>query len=148
MRCRSNNNPMKKLISVAVLGIFVFASYSVSASFAFVIHTEFYHDQNNSSSPLYHIQIDTHNLPCSPASQRSDEEELPAALRTICEAFNNPGTYNPRTRNKMLFQSAERFLTSDNDSSPLPTILESSFHGSKNICAKAFLSFKTTRKLE
>lgn len=148
MFCRSNNGPINKLIFIAVLGIFVFASYSLSASFAFMIRTEIDHEQKNSSISLHHFKTGTAELPGSPASPCSDEEELPSALRSLCGAYSSPGTFNPRTRNKTLLQFAERFLPPDNDSSLLSAILESSFYRSKNDCAKAFLSIKTTRKLE
>lgn len=148
MCCHCNNDPVKKLIFIAVLGIFVFASYSLSASFAFTIHKEFDHDQKNSSQYLHHIQTGIPELPGSQELPGSDGEELPAALRSLCEAFGSPGTFNPRTRNKTLLLFTERFLPSDYGSSPLSAILEISFYKSKDDCAKAFLSAKTTRKLE
>lgn len=148
MCCRSNNDPIKRLLFIAVLGIFVFASYSLPAYFAFMIRTEFGHDQKNSSLSLYNIETDTSELPGSPISPRSDEKEMPAALRSICGAFSSPGTFSLRTRNKTLLQLAERFIISGDKSSPLSVILERSFYRSKNNFAKAFLSVKTTRKLE
>ena len=148
MCCRFYNDRVKRLIIIAVLGIFVFASYSLSASFAFTIHKEFDHDQKNSSQYLCHAQTEMPKLPGSPELPGSEGEGLPVALRSLCVVFSSPGTLNHRTRNKTLLQFAERFLPSDNDSSPLSAILESSFYSSKNYCVKAFLSVKTTRKLE
>lgn len=148
MCCRSNNDPIKRLLFIAVLGIFVFASYSLPAYFAFMIHTEFGHDQKDSSLFLHHIKTGTAELPDSPLSSRSDEEELPAALRSLCGVFSSPGTFGLRIRNKTLLQLAVRFIISGDKSSPLSVILERSFYRSKNNFAKAFLSVKTTRKLE
>lgn len=148
MNRRSYGVFVKKLIFAAVIGIFVFATYSISASLAFLIPAEFDHDQNYSSSLSHFIRIGALSIPDTPLSQNSDENELPIALRSFCEAFSNTVTSNVRTRNKTVSQFVERFLTSTDDRCPLPSTLQRCFCGSGNICAKAFYSVKTTRKLE
>jgi len=139
---------VNKLIFAVVIGIFVFASYSISASLAFMVHSEFDRDQNYSSLPSHFMPTDTQNFPDTPLSPNPDEDELPAALRSFCEAFGSTGTFNFRARNKTVSQLAEFFLTSADGSCTPPSIFELNFCGSENISAKAFYSVKTTRKLE
>lgn len=148
MNRRSVGVFLNKLIFAVVIGIFVFASYSISASLAFMVPSEFDRDQNYSSLPSHFMPIGTPNFPDTPLSPDQDEDGLPAALRNFCEAFGNTGTCNLRARNKTLSQLAEGFLTSADGSCPIPSIFELNFCGSENICAKAFYSVKTTRKLE
>ena len=139
---------VNKLIFAVVIGIFVFASYSISASLAFMIPSEFGRDQNCSSLPSHFMPTGTPNFPDTPLSPNPDEDELPAALRSFCEAFCNTGTFNFRARNKTVSQLEAVFLTFADGSCPPPSILELNFYGSEHICAKAFYSVKTTRKLE
>lgn len=143
MCCCRNSSCIKKLIFIAVLGIFVFASCSLAASFVFISDTLFRDGQ--SSQYLKYVQI---YIPYIPTSHSSDEENLPAALMPVCEALCSQGISNSRTRNKMLLSLAERFISLDHTSLYNPAILERSFYKSSNICAKNVISIKTTRKLE
>jgi len=139
---------INRSIFAAVIGIFVFASCSLSASLPLFVPEGFDQVEDHPSSPLHFIPIGTLNFPDTPFSEDPGEDELPAALRSSCEAFSSTRSFNVRTRNKTAPQFAEWFYTSGDGSCPLASILDRSFYGSGNICAKAFYSVKTTRKLE
>lgn len=148
MDCRRYNFFVNKLILAFFVAIFVFASCSLSASLALFVPAGFDQDKGHQSSLSHFMPIGTLNFPDIPLSEDPDEDELPAALRSICEALSNTGTFSVRTRNKTVPQSAEGVSASGEDSCLLASILDRSFYGYGNISAKAFYSVKTTRKLE
>ncbi len=147
MYCKSFNVFVNKILLVFMIGLFVLLSFSAPSLHAFWAVANG-HDAGLTRSDTASFTIGTSETTDGPLSPDPAEEELPAALRSSCEAFGNPVQLGGRTRNKTVSRTAETaspYSAYDALCSSSAGVL---LYRPDDVYVKSFSNSITTRKLE
>ena len=147
MYCKSFNVFVNKILLVFMIGLFVLLSFSATSLHAFGAVANG-HDAGLTRSDTASFTIGTSETTDGPLSPDPAEEELPAALRSSCEAFGNPVQLGGRTRNKTVSRTAETaspYSAYDALCSSSAGVL---LYRPDDVYVKSFSNSITTRKLE